>query len=351
MMTPTSASTPQPLAQGGSGIELVCPAGSLPALKAAIDHGADCVYLGFRDATNARNFAGLNFDEATINTGIQYAHDRGRKVLLALNTYPQAASPQVWQNAIDRAAHSGVNAVILADPGLMAYAQKRYPALRLHLSVQGSATNYEAINFYHQHFGISRAVLPRVLSLTQVAQLIEKTPVDIEVFGFGSLCVMVEGRCALSSYVTGEAPNNNGVCSPPKAVRWVETAQGRESRLNGVLIDRYASGEHAGYPTLCKGRFDVGDEHNYYAIEEPTSLNTLELLPQLMKMGVRAIKIEGRQRSPAYVAQVTQVWREAIDSCRSNPHRYCAKPAWMHSLGQVAEGQQHTLGAYHRPWK
>ena len=332
-------------------MELVCPAGSLPALKAAIDHGADCVYLGFRDATNARNFAGLNFDEAAINSGIRYAHERGRKVLLALNTYPQAASPQVWHGAIDRAAHSGVDAVILADPGLMHYAMTRYPELRLHLSVQGSATNYEAINFYHQHFGIARAVLPRVLSLTQVEQVLEKTPVEIEVFGFGSLCVMVEGRCALSSYVTGEAPNTNGVCSPPKAVRWQETPQGRESRLNGVLIDRYAPGENAGYPTLCKGRFDVGEDKNYYAIEEPTSLNTLELLPKLMKMGVRAIKIEGRQRSPAYVAQVTKVWREAIDNCRDNPHRYSAKPAWMNDLDKVAEGQQHTLGAYHRPWK
>ncbi len=332
-------------------LELVCPAGSLPALKAAVDNGADCVYLGFRDATNARNFAGLNFDEAAVNSGIRYAHERGRKVFVALNTYPKAANPQVWCSALDLAAQSGVDAVILADPGLMAYAVKHHPALRLHLSVQGSATNYEALNFYHQHFGIARAVLPRVLSITQVEQLLEKTPVEIEVFGFGSLCVMVEGRCALSSYATGEAPNTNGVCSPPKAVRWVETPQGRESRLNGVLIDRYAAGENAGYPTLCKGRFDVGDEKNYYAIEEPTSLNTLSLLPDLMRMGVRAIKIEGRQRSPAYVAQVTKVWREAINNCRDNPHRYSAKPGWMSDLDKVAEGQQHTLGAYHRPWK
>ena len=238
-----------------------------------------------------------------------------------------------------------MDAVILADPGLMQYAVRRHPQLRLHLSVQGSATNHEAINFYREQFGVVRAVLPRVLSIEQVKQVIEKTPVEVEVFGFGSLCVMVEGRCALSSYATGEAPNTNGVCSPPKAVRWVETPQGRESRLNGVLIDRYAPGENAGYPTLCKGRFDVGDEKNYYAIEEPTSLNTLSLLPELMDMGVRAIKIEGRQRSPAYVAQVTKVWRAAIDSCRDNPHRYSAKPAWFSDLDKVAEGQQLTLGA------
>ncbi len=332
-------------------LELVCPAGSLPALKAAVDNGASCVYLGLRDATNARNFAGLNFDEASIANGIAYARARGVKVFMALNTYPQASAVALWHNAVDKAAGLGVDAVILADPGLMLYARTHHPQLRLHLSVQGSATNFDAINLYHQQFGVVRAVLPRVLSMAQVQQLIEKTPVEIEVFGFGSLCVMVEGRCALSSYVTGESPNTHGVCSPPKAVRWVETPEGRESRLNGVLIDRYAPSENAGYPTLCKGRFDVGDDENYYAIEEPTSLNTLELLPQLMKIGVRAIKIEGRQRSPAYVAQVTKVWREAIDHCNANPHRYTPKPAWMSRLDGVAEGQQHTLGAYHRPWK
>ncbi|MBI1889444.1 MAG: U32 family peptidase [Burkholderiales bacterium] len=331
-------------------MELVCPAGSLPALKAAVDNGADCVYLGFKDATNARNFAGLNFDEAAIQEGVRYAHDRRRKVLLALNTYPQATHWGMWKAAIDHAGRVGVDAVILADPSLMEYAATNHPQLRLHLSVQGSATNYESINFYHRRFGIARAVLPRVLSLSQVEHVAENTPVEIEVFGFGSLCVMVEGRCALSSYVTGEAPNTAGVCSPAKAVRWQHTPKGLESRLNGVLIDRYADGENAGYPTICKGRFDVADE-NYYAIEEPTSLNTLELLPQLMKIGIRAIKIEGRQRSPAYVAQVTQVWRQAIDQCLDSQQRYSVKPSWMNDLNKVAEGQQHTLGAYHRPWK
>jgi putative protease len=331
--------------------ELVCPAGSLPALKAAVDNGANCVYLGLRDATNARNFAGLNFDEAAIRTGVAYAHQRGARVFMALNTYPQAANPQLWQGAMDKAVDLGVDAVILADPGLMQYAAKVHPQLRLHLSVQGSATNYDAINFYHEQFGVVRAVLPRVLSMEQVKQVIDKAKVEIEVFGFGSLCVMVEGRCSLSSYVTGESPNTSGVCSPAKSVRWQQTPQGLESRLNGVLIDRYADGENAGYPTLCKGRFDVANEKSYYAVEEPTSLNTLELLPQLVKLGVAAVKIEGRQRSPAYVAQVTRVWREAIDNCMASPHRYSPKRAWMASLDQVAEGQQHTLGAYHRPWK
>lgn len=333
-----------------AGFQLVCPAGSLPSLKAAIDHGADCVYLGFRDATNARNFAGLNFDAAAIAEGIRYAHDRGRQVYLALNTYPQPDAWQAWREAMDRAAGSGVDAVIVADPGLMAYAASKHPHVRLHLSVQGSATNHEAINFYYERFGIQRAVLPRVLSMAQVEQVTENTPVEIEVFAFGSLCVMVEGRCALSSYTTGESPNTHGVCSPARHVRWQQTPRGLESRLNGVLIDRYADGENAGYPTLCKGRFDVAGE-NYYALEEPTSLNTLELLPKLISMGVKAVKIEGRQRSPAYVAQVTKVWRQAIDHARTNAARYSVHPSWSAELAKVAEGQQQTLGAYHRPWK
>lgn len=331
-------------------LELVCPAGSLPALKAAVDNGADCVYIGFRDSTNARAFAGLNFDLQGTASAVRYAHAHGKKVFLALNTYPQAANWQRWQEAVDNAAEAGVDAVILADAGLMRYASRTYPELRLHLSVQGSATNYEAINFYHEHFGIRRAVLPRVLSLPQVEQVVQHTPVEIELFGFGGLCVMVEGRCVLSSYVTGESPNTAGVCSPAKAVRWQQTPQGLESRLNGVLLDRYGDGENAGYPTLCKGRFDVSGE-TYYAIEEPVSLNTLELIPEMMRIGISAVKIEGRQRSPVYVEQVTKVWRSAIDTAQRNAESYAVEPAWMNRLNKLAEGQHHTLGAYHRPWK
>lgn len=331
-------------------LELVCPAGNLVSLKTAIDHGADAVYMGFRDNTNARAFPGLNFDEAQAAEGLRYAHERGRKVLLALNTYPQADTWQRWTNAIDRAAKLGMDAVILADAGLMRHAVKRHPQLRLHLSVQGSATSHEAINFYREHFGIQRAVLPRVLSLPQVENVVKNTPVEIELFGFGGLCVMVEGRCLLSSYCTGESPNSAGVCSPAKAVQWKETSSGLESRLNGVLLDRYGKNEKAGYPTLCKGRFEVSGE-TYYALEEPTSLNTLDLLPEMLKMGIAAIKIEGRQRSPAYVAQVTKVWRAAIDAVKKNAATFVPATAWMNELNKLSEGQSHTLGAYHRPWK
>jgi putative protease len=133
-------------------------------------------------------------------------------------------------------------------------------------------------------------------------------------------------------------------------VQWIETPKGLETRLGPVLVDRVGEGEDAGYPTLCKGRYEVGGD-TYYAIEEPTSLNTLDLLPQLAAAGVSAIKLEGRQRSLAYVRQVTGVWRAAIDACRRDPAGYRPRTEWMQTLGKVSEGQQTTLGAYARVWQ
>ncbi|MBE7420066.1 MAG: U32 family peptidase [Burkholderiaceae bacterium] len=328
---------------------LVCPAGSLRALTMAVDAGADAVYLGLKNATNARNFAGLNFDDAQVRDGVRYAHAKGRQVLMALNTFADARDGAPWQQAVQRAAELGADALIVADVAVMAFARREFPALRLHLSVQASATTYEAIEFYRERYGIARAVLPRVLTLQQVAHVVRHSSVEIEVFGFGSLCVMVEGRCALSSYVTGQSPNGAGVCSPPSAVRWHETPAGVQARLNEVLIDTYAPDEPRGYPTLCKGRFVVDGQRDY-ALEEPSSLNTLALLPQLIEAGVKAIKIEGRQRSPQYVAEVTRVWRAAIDRAASDA-RYSVPPQWAAKLARWAEGQQHTLGAYDRPWR
>lgn len=330
-------------------MELVCPAGSFPALKAAVDNGADAVYFGFRDATNARHFAGLNFDRRKAEKGIEYARNRGVKVLCAINTFPQPQGWKIWQHAVDMAADLGVNALIAADMGVLGYAADRHPDLNLHLSVQGSATNYEALSYYQQQFGIKRAVLPRVLSLAQVEHLAKHSPVELEVFAFGSLCIMVEGRCYLSSYLTDESPNTCGACSPAKAVRWEETDQGLESRLNEVLIDRYGDGEKAGYPTLCKGRFDV-EGHVYHAMEEPTSLNTLDLIPELKSIGISAVKIEGRQRSPAYVAQVVSIWRSALDRAKSSGV-YAVQPEWNKGLTDLSEGSTTTIGAYHRSWQ
>ncbi|MFP1935599.1 peptidase U32 family protein [Lonsdalea quercina] len=331
-------------------MELLCPAGNLPALKAAIDNGADAVYIGLKDDTNARHFAGLNFNDKKLQEARSYVHQHKRKLHIAINTFAHPDGFQRWQRAVDSAADAGADVLILADLATLEYAAERYPHIERHVSVQASATNEQAIHFYQKHFDVARVVLPRVLSIHQVKQLARTSPVPLEVFAFGSLCIMAEGRCYLSSYLTGESPNTVGACSPARFVRWQQTDKGMESRLNNVLIDRYQDHENAGYPTLCKGRYLV-DGKRYHALEEPTSLNTLSLLPELMAANIASVKIEGRQRSPAYVSQVTRVWREAIDRCKASPECYAPNPEWMDALGAVAEGTQTTLGAYHREWQ
>src|SRR5690554_6181053 len=331
-------------------MQLVCPAGSLPALKAAVRQGADAVYVGFKDDTNARHFAGLNLNDKQLESGIDFVRQHNKKIYIAVNTYAQPAGWQRWQQAVDHAANIGADALIAADPGVLAYAHKKYQDLNLHLSVQGSATNGPALSFYQQRYNIKRAVLPRVLSLAQVKQVAQSTSVPIEVFAFGSLCIMAEGRCHLSSYLTGESPNLCGVCSPARAVRWSNDDGKLTSRLNEVLIDRYEEGEAAGYPTLCKGRFLVNGQR-YHALEEPTSLDTMDLIPELKAIGVSAVKIEGRQRSPAYTEQVTRVWRAALDSFKHNPQGFSVEPQWRQTLASLSEGSQTTLGAYHRAWQ
>jgi len=160
---------------------------------------------------------------------------------------------------------------------------------------------------------------------------------------------MAEGRCYLSSYLTDESPNTCGACSPAKAVRWEESGDRLDARLNGVLIDRFEAGSRRGIQP-CAGAVDDGGEV-YHAIEEPTSLNTMDLLPELYELGISAVKIEGRQRSPAYTGQVAATWRAAIDRMREAPERFKPSPEWQQTLDHLSEGGQTTLGAWHRSWK
>lgn len=200
-------------------MELLSPAGSLPALKAAVDEGADAIYLGLKNDTNARHFAGLNFTDKTMTQGVHYAHDRNRRVHVAVNTFAHPDRSQAWFDAVKKTHDMGADVLIASNIAVLEYAAIHYPELELHLSVQAAATNVAAINFFKQ-FGVKRVVLPRVLSYQQVANLAKDTDIELEVFAFGSLCIMAEGRCYLSSYMTGESPNTVGACSPAKFVRW-----------------------------------------------------------------------------------------------------------------------------------
>jgi putative protease len=328
----------------GEPLELVCPAGTPAALRAAVDAGADSVYLGFRDETNARNFPGLNFSRAELAESIAWAGSRDVRILVAINTFPRAGNPEPWRSAIDDAASLGAWAVILADIGLLDYARQNHPRLRRHLSVQASAANAEAIRFYQREFGVKRVVLPRVLTIEEIARINEAVDIETEVFAFGGLCVMAEGRCLLSSWATGESPNMNGVCSPAGHVRYEERDGRLVSRLGDFTINVFESGEAAGYPTLCKGRFRARGRASYL-FEEPTSLNAAAMLPELAEAGVAALKIEGRQRGKAYVAQVVAAFRRAVDAAARG------ETPPDSGLESVTEGGRRTTGAYEKTWR
>ncbi len=325
-------------------LELVCPAGTPASLRAAVDAGAHTVYLGFRDETNARNFPGLNFSRLELEEGVSYAHENGTKVLVAINTFPEAGDPSPWHAAVADAESCGADAVILADIGLLDHATKNHPDLRRHLSVQASASNAEAIRFYHEEFDVKRVVLPRVLTVQEIKALNADLPVETEVFVFGGLCVMAEGRCSLSSYVTGKAPNMNGVCSPASHVRYEENDGCMKSKLGDFTINSFGADEPAGYPTLCKGRFSVQGSVSYL-FEDPTSLNAIEMLGQLVDAGVKALKIEGRQRGRAYVAEVVRNFRAAVDALEQGD------TAPGVDLSAVTEGGRETTGAYDKIWR
>lgn len=330
-------------------MELVCPAGTPAALRAAVEAGAHAVYCGFADETNARNFPGLNFSREEMAESVAFAHTKGAKVLVAINTFPRAGDQALWHRAVADAAASGVDAVILADPGLLAHAADRHPGLRLHLSVQAAAANPDAINLYAEAFGVKRVVLPRVLTVAEIAAINREVDVETEVFVFGGLCVMAEGRCSLSSWATGLSPNMNGVCSPASHVVYAETAGQNEARLGGYLIHRTPKGAPVPYPTLCKGCFTSPDGKGAvqtgHIFEDPVSLDATRLIPALQKAGVRALKIEGRQRSRAYVAQVVRAFRAAVEAAETGA------PMPETLLAGLTEGQAATTGSYAKTWR
>ena len=327
-------------------MELICPAGTPATLRAAVVAGADAVYCGFRNETNARNFPGLNFSTAELAEGVRFAHDHGKKVLVAINTFAQPGRVDLWHKAVDEAAQCGADAVIAADLAVLDHAANCHPGLRLHLSVQAAASTPEAVKFYVDAFRVRRVVLPRVLSVQEIAALNRLIDVETEAFVFGGLCVMVEGRCYLSSYATGKSPNLSGVCSPPEHVTYEDDAEGTAARLAGFTIDRYAQSQPTGYPTLCKGRFTAGGKTSYL-FEDPVSLNAGGVLAGLKAAGVTALKIEGRQRGKAYVTEVVRAFRRAVDAVEAGGDA----AEIDRILAGMSEGGRQNEGAYKKTWR
>jgi putative protease len=186
-----------------------------------------------------------------------------------------------------------------------------------------------------------------VLTIDEIRELRDLTDIEIEVFALGLLCINSEGQCFLSSYITSESINTYGACSHPKFINFEEDDNDTLKILsNNVLLNKYSPMEEVAYPTPCKGRYyNKATDKTGYSIQDPESLNVLEILPELIQAGIDSIKIEGRQRSRSYVEKVVCSFREAVDNYYKNPsHRINSKG--KEDIQSLFEGLAPTYGCY-----
>ena len=354
--------------------QLRCPAGNLRAVKEALASGADAVYIGFESPTNLRHFKGLNlsYDEARL--AVKYAHDMGRELYVVINSYPQKEEVGSAFRAIDDAVDLGVDAVIVSDISNMEYIHNNHPQLPIHLSVQTGSANPETVNFLAENFGVNCVVLPRVLTVDEVAYIVANTTVEIEVFALGSLCTSYPGRCSLSQYLTGESTNTRGVCTSPKFMDFKKNQDDSVTvLLNGVALNKVQPAGsvcdcagHNGAEVVqnqgtdgwknsfivnkrhvCKGMF-VNDTFGTreYALHDCVILNTLPILGKLIQAGVGALKVEGRQRPSVYSSEAARIMREAIDLYYAQPEKYEVKEEWNEVISSMFPEMASSTGPY-----
>lgn len=300
--------------------ELLAPAGNLEKLKVAIKFGADAVYLG-GSKLNLRAFAD-NFTDEELKEGVQYAHERGKKVYVTLNIIPHNNDFNGLEDYLKKLYSIGVDAIIVADPGIIMTAKEVVPELEVHLSTQANSVNYKSTIFWH-NLGIKRVVIAREMSLKEIIELKEKIPetCDIEAFIHGSMCMAYSGRCLLSNYLTGR-DSNRGACAQPCRYKYYLTEEKRPNEKYEVLED---------------------DRGTY--IMNSKDLCMINHIPELIEAGITSFKIEGRMKSSYYVASVVKAYREAIDEYIINPKEYKFNPRWMDYLLKPSH-RCYTTGFY-----
>ncbi len=299
--------------------ELLAPAGSLKHMRTAFAFGADAVYAGLpRYSLRARNNA---FDHEALAAGIREAHAAGRRFFVACNILPHNNKLAHFVEHMEPIVAMGPDALIMADPGLIAIVRERWPELPVHLSVQANTMNWASVRFW-QSLGIRRVILSRELSLDEVEEIRQRCPdIELEVFVHGALCIAYSGRCLLSGYFN-HRDANQGVCT--NACRWEYGVHEAVERETGEIVP-IRPAEDAGRHPRASRPFVLGeatrpdaampvleDEHGTY-IMNSKDLRAIEHVARLVSIGVDSLKIEGRTKSPYYVARVTRAYRQAID--------------------------------------
>ncbi|AGF57591.1 peptidase U32 family protein [Clostridium saccharoperbutylacetonicum] len=300
--------------------ELLAPAGNLEKLKTAINFGADAVYLG-GSKLNLRASAD-NFTIEELKEGLEYAHLRGKKVHVTLNVIPHNDDLNGIEDYITELYEVGVDAVLIADPGIMSIVHEVAPKLEIHLSTQASNLNYKSAEFWHK-IGIKRIVAAREMSLNDLITLRKELPesCDIEAFVHGAMCMGYSGKCLLSNYITGR-DSNRGTCTQP-------------CRFKYHLYEEKEPGNYE----------KIDEDGNGMYFMNSKDLCMIEHIPELIEAGINSFKIEGRIKSSYYVASVVKAYRQAIDKYFEDPKNYKYDPKWLKELEKPSH-RPYTTGFY-----
>ncbi len=276
-------------------------------LETALAFGADAVYAGQpRYSLRARNNSFR--DEEALGIGIDYTHRRGKQFYVVSNIFPHNAKLKTYLADMAPVIALKPDALIMADPGLIDMIRETWPEMPVHLSVQANTVNYATVKFWKK-IGISRVILSRELSLDQVAEIRQECPdTELEVFVHGALCIAYSGRCLLSGYFNHRDPNQ-GTCT--NSCRWeFNTKPGMVGPDGDVFLLEEPEKRAGSYMPIEQ------DEHGTYILNSK-DLRAIEHVQRLTEIGVDSLKIEGRTKSPYYVARTTQAYRHAIDDARA----------------------------------
>lgn len=302
-------------------VELLVPAGSLEVLKVAVDYGADAVYIGGQ-AYGLRAKAD-NFSIEEMKKAVKYAHAKNAKVYVTANIFAHNYDIEGMKAYFEQLKDTGVDAVLVSDPGIFLLAKGTMPDMELHISTQANNTNYLTYNFWY-NMGAKRVVTARELSLVEIKQIREHIPEDMEIESFmhGAMCISYSGRCLLSSYFTGRDANR-GACTHP--CRW-----------KYHIVEETRPGEY----------MPVNEDDRGTYIFNSKDLCMIEHIPEMIDAGIDSFKIEGRMKTALYVATVARTYRKAIDDYMESPELYRSNMEYYKSEIAKCTYRQFTTGFY-----
>lgn len=302
-------------------VELLVPAGSLEVLKVAVDYGADAVYIGGQ-AYGLRAKAD-NFSIDEMKEAAAYAHAKNAKVYVTANIFAHNYDIDGMKAYFEQLKDTGVDAVLVSDPGIFTLAKETMPDMELHISTQANNTNYLTYNFWYK-LGAKRVVTARELSLAEIRQIRDHIPDDMEIESFmhGAMCISYSGRCLLSSYLTGRDANR-GACTHP--CRW-----------KYHIVEETRPGEY----------MPVNEDDRGTYIFNSKDLCMVEHIPEMIDAGIDSFKIEGRMKTALYVATVARTYRKAIDDYMESPELYRSNMEYYKSEIAKCTYRQFTTGFY-----